>query len=350
MNASPPPAVASNRDGRFRREMRPEIVFVVISAVAKPDTVDQLARSLAPHRVLVHHDFSQTPSFHLTAPNAQFVSDPIRTGWGSFGHVEAMFHSMGYALEHLHFDYLQLMSPTCLPIKPIAEFEAHVSGGEEAHFDCVDLLEDHDAFMNIAYRALLPKGSMRHRIMRRVTNTYFSASPLRRDEAGIWLRCGGGQGVKSRAAGWLIECLRSKYIGRHFSDENSHLYYGSPFIGARRRLIQGMVDSFHRPGVREHFSRVHIADEFVIPTLLKGLGASHGPMNYFYQSYHGARVGEFNDSHFEVLKASPKYFARKFPDDPASPIRARVLRELVLAGEARALDERPDLSARANAQ
>ena len=43
--------------------MSPRIVFVVMSAVSKPGTIDQLARALAPHLVLVHHDFSQTPDF-----------------------------------------------------------------------------------------------------------------------------------------------------------------------------------------------------------------------------------------------------------------------------------------------
>src|SRR3990167_761367 len=120
--------------------MKPGIVFLVMSAVSKPETVDQLARALAPHTVLVHHDFSQTPHFPLTAPNVRFVPGPKRTGWAMFGFVDGIFHSMQYAIANLDFDYLQLLSPTCLPIKPLGEFEVHVSQGEDAHFDCVDLL------------------------------------------------------------------------------------------------------------------------------------------------------------------------------------------------------------------
>src|SRR3954447_10256317 len=103
--------------------MDTKIVFLVMSAVSKPGTVDQLARALAPHCVLVHHDFSQSPEFPLSAPNVRFVPDPKRTGWGVFGLVEGIFHSFRYALANLEFDYLQLLSPTCLPIKPLRDFE-----------------------------------------------------------------------------------------------------------------------------------------------------------------------------------------------------------------------------------
>lgn len=309
--------------------MRQKLLFIVLSAVAKPGTVDQLARSLAPHRVLVHHDFSQAPDFRLGASNVLFVPDPKRTGWGSFGIVEAMCHSLRYALDNVEFDYVQLLSATCLPIKPMAEFEVHVDKNKEAHFDCIDLFEDRDAWKCLAYRAVLPKGTMRHRLMRRVTDAYFRGSSLRRDEAGIWLRSGGGNGPVARGAGWLIDRLRAPSVGYHYFDKSFRLHYGSPWFGARPRVARGVVDGFSRPGVREHFSRVHIADEFLIPTLLHRLGVSRGPMNHLVQRYEEAHVREFTDADFGLLRNSPKYFARKFPDDPLSPIRTRVLRELV---------------------
>ena len=99
--------------------MRPKIVFVVMSAISKPATTEQLARALAPHIVLVHHDFHQTPYFPLVAPNVRFVPNPRRTGWAVFGFTDGIFHSLRYALENFEFDYLQLLSPTCLPIKPL---------------------------------------------------------------------------------------------------------------------------------------------------------------------------------------------------------------------------------------
>jgi hypothetical protein len=304
-------------------------VFLVMSAVARPGTVDQLARSLAPHIALVHHDFSQTPQFPLTAGNVRFVPDPRRTGWAYFGFIEGIFHSLRHALAHLDFDYLQLLSPTCLPIKPMSQFEARVESGVQANFDCIDLLADHDALMSVGYRAFTPEHSLRHRIARRAMNVYFGHSPGRRDEAGIWLRSGGGNGLRARSAEMLIRALSRPSLGRHLFGEAFRPYYGSAWFGARRDVIAGMVGMFERPGVRDYFSRLRIAEEFLFPTMLMQLAADKGPMNHVVKRYEGARTGCFNEGDLDMLRACGAYFARKFPDDPSAPVRLRVLQDLV---------------------
>lgn len=309
--------------------MKTKVVFLVMSAVSKPETVDQLARALAPHTVLVHHDFSQAPAFPLSAPNARFVPDPKRTGWGVFGFVEGIFHAMQYALLHLDFDYLQLLSPTCLPIKPIAQFEAHVSGRADAHFDCVDVLNDQDALMSIGYRAFAPDRSLRFRVASRLSSAYFGACAGRRDEAGIWLHSGDSRTPLSWFALVFTRALSRRSIGRHIFDENFRPYYGSVWFGARRHVIRAMVESFQRPRLWRYFSRLRLSEEFLIPTLLMHLRASKGPMNHCVQLFDQARAGLFDVEDIERLKNSPAYFARKFPDDPAAPIRTRVLAELV---------------------
>ncbi len=307
---------------------KPKIVFLVMSAVSKPATIDQLAYALAPHVVLVHHDFTQTPEFHLTAPNVRWVPNPKRTGWAVFGFVEGIFHSLQYAMEALDFDYLQLLSPTCLPIKPLSQFEAHVSGSAEAHFDCVDLLRDRDALMSVGYRAFTPQRSLRHRIVRRLSLAYFGASSGRRDEAGIWLRSGGGKGP----VGWLalatMKALGNPRIGRHIFDESFHPYCGSAWFGARRHVIAGMAEGFSDPAVHDYFSGLRISEEFLIPTLLMRLAPRKGPMNHFIQVYDEAHPGEFHEAHLEQLRGSGAFFARKFPDSPMATIRLRVLGEL----------------------
>ena len=309
--------------------MKPKIVFLVMSAVSRPETLDQLARALAPHTVLVHHDFSQTPSFPLTASNVVFVPNPKRTGWAVFGFVDGIFHSMQYALENLNFDYLQLLSPTCLPIKPLEQFEAHVSEGADAHFDCVDVFRDKDALMSVGYRALTPEKTFRHRIARRLSSAYFGTSPGRRNEAGIWLRSGGARGVTAWIALWAMKTLSRPLIGRHIFDEEFRPYCGSTWFGARRHLVAAMVDSFLRPGVRDYFSPLRISEEFLIPTLLMNLGPNKGALNHCIQLFDEAHAGVFDEQHMEQLKKSSAYFARKFPDDPMARVRARVLDEFV---------------------
>jgi hypothetical protein len=319
-----------NSDAFFESQsMKAKIVFLVMSAVSKPETVDQLARALAPHTVLVHHDFSQTPDFPLNAPNVRFVPDPKRTGWGVFGFVEGVFHAMQYALAHIDFDYLQLLSPTCLPIKPLGQFEAHVSGRADAHFDCVDVLNDQDALMSIGYRAFTPDRSLRHRAAARLSRTYFGASSGRRDEAGIWLHSGGSKTPLSRLALVLTKALSWQPIGRHIFDENFRAYYGSAWFGARRHIIGAMVECFQRPHLWRYFSRLRLSEEILIPTLLMHLRASKGSMNHCMQTFDQAHTGLFGVEDIEQLRKSPAYFARKFPDDPVAPVRIRVLAEMV---------------------
>lgn len=313
-------------------KMKPNIVFLVMSAVGKPETVDQLARSLAPHTVLVHHDFSQTPDFVLTAPNARFVPNPKRTGWAFFGFVDGIFHSMKYALANLEFDYLQLLSPSCLPIKPMEAFEAHISGREEAHFDCIDLFADQDALMSVGFRALTPEKSFRHRVVRRLGDAYFGASSGRRDEAGIWLHSGGKKSILALIALGTFKALSRPSIGQHIFDEKFKPYYGSTWFGASRHVVAAMLEKFMHPGVRDYFSQLCIADEFLIPTLLMHVAPAKGPMNHFIQRFDQAHPGRIEDEDMEQLKTVPAFFARKFPDDPAAQIRIRVLAELAGSG------------------
>lgn len=308
--------------------MKPKIVFLVMSAVSKPGTVDQLAHALAPHLVLVHHDFSQTPNFPLAASNVRFVPNPKRTGWAVFGFVEGIFHSMRYAMANFDFDYLQLLSPTCLPIKPLQGFEAHVAAGADAHFDCIDLLHDRDALMCVGYRAFTPEKSFRHRVARRLSLAYFGDSWGRRDEAGIWLRSGGAWGVMPWIALATVKALSQPWIGRHIFDESFRPYYGSTWFGARRHVVDAMVELFYRPAIHDYFCRLRIADEFLIPTLLMHLGVRKGPMNHFIQVFDQAHTGEIHEEHIGQLEGSGAYFARKFADSPMAPVRVRVLREL----------------------
>jgi hypothetical protein len=306
----------------------PRIVFVVMSAVARAATVDQLARALSPHLVLVHHDFSQTRHFHLSAPNVRFVPDPRRTGWAVFGFADGVFHSMKYALGNVEFDYLQTLSPSCLPIKPLRQFEAHASGDAQAHFDCIDLLADRDALMSVGYRAFTPEDSLRHRVLRRLSVDYFGPSPGRRDECGVWLRSGRGPGMVPRVAELAVNAASRAWLGRHVFASGLRPYYGSSWFGARREVVQGMVDLYERPGVRDAFSRIRIADEFLMPTLLMQLKPRKGPMNHFVQEYDEAHPRLIRVDDLPRLRNSPAYFARKFEDDPTAPVRLRALREL----------------------
>ncbi|HYF43308.1 MAG TPA: hypothetical protein VEA35_12825 [Ramlibacter sp.] len=309
--------------------MKPRIVFGVMSAVTPAGTVDQLARALAPHTVLVHHDFSQRPDFVLTAPNVRFVENPKRTGWATFGFVDGIFHTLAFADEHLDFDYFQLLSPTCLPIRPLAEFEQHVSGQADAHFASIDLLADPDCLMWVGYRAFTPDGSLRHRALRRLSVNYFRGMPGRRDEGGVWLRSGWRPGLDGLFRRLAVKAFSLPWLGRHPFDESFRPYYGSVWFGARRHVARRMVEIYRRPGVRDYFSRLRIAEEFLIPTLLKQAAHCQGPFHHYVNKFIEAHPSKISEAEIPTLVASGAFFARKFPEDPANPVRARVLEELV---------------------
>lgn len=311
-----------------RHAGRPRIVFVVMSAVAPAATVEQLARALAPHTVLVHHDFSQAPEFRLASPNVAFVPEPRRTGWGVWGFTDGIFHALRHALAQHDFDYLQLLSPSCLPIKPLARFEAHVQEPADAHFECVDLLADRDAMMSVGYRAFTPEHSWRHRVLRRLSREYFGEAWGRRDEAGIWLRSGGRDGPLAWLALGATRALSLPRLGRHPFDASFHPYYGSVWFGARRHVVASLLDGFDRQGVREYFCRLRIAEEFLVPSLLMQARPARGPLNHYIQRFDEAHPGKLVEEHLDTLRASPAFFARKFPNDAEARVRVRVLEEL----------------------
>ena len=312
------------------RKPRPRLVFLVMSAVAQAATVDQLARALLPHTVLVHHDFKQTPNFELGAGNVQFVPNPVHTGWAQFGFVDGIFHGLAHALRHLDFDYLQLLSPSCLPIKPMADFERHVNGRHDAHFDAIDLSRDLDAQLSVGYRAWTREGSLVHRLARRLVNHYYGNSTGRRDEAGIWLRTGRGQSAWSALAGWPLHAGARQLFDCRIGSQRLALHYGSVWFGARRTVVNGLVQAYRQPGLRERFSRMHIAEEFLIPSLLMQLRPQRGPMNHLIARFDGAHPGVFGSDQFDTLRRSPAWFARKFVDDPEAPIRRQVIEHLAL--------------------
>ncbi len=307
---------------------RPRIVFVVMSAVAPAATLDQLARALAPHTVLVHHDFSQQPEFRLAAPNVRFVPEPARTGWGVFGFVEGIFRSIAHALDEIDFDYLQLLSPSCLPVKPMAAFEAVAGGPQAAHYGAIDLLADHDCLMSVGWRAFTPAGTLRHRVARRLSRDYFGDHWERRDEAGVWLRGGEKQGLLPALTRGAMRALSDPRIGRHRFDGDLRPYYGSVWFGARRTVVRSLLDSFRSPGLKEFFSRMHLSEEFLVPTLLMQAAPEHGPLNHFIQRFDEAHPGILVEEHLDMLRAQPACFARKFPAEADARVRQRVLQEL----------------------
>jgi hypothetical protein len=313
--------------------MPAKIVFGVMSATQPAALIDQLADLLAPHLIVVHHDFRKRADFAPSAPNVVLVPDPKETGWGSWGLAEGVFHTVRYALEHLDFDYFQLISPTCLPIRPLAAFERFVeTSAVDANVDLIQVDQDDDTLMHYAYRTYVASGTLPFRLLRRIRAWYFEQDTdleqlpslsrlVRRSE-----REGRALPVRGHLALAITRAAARGWLGRHpFSHEHRPMV-GGLFFGARRRVCDYLVGMSGRDGFPPHLRALQIVDESVFPTLLGNsrfrLGPSNHSVNHFTIEGNPRWI---NDCDLDRMFASGRFFGRKFPEDLESPIRRRAI-------------------------
>src|SRR5690606_8850071 len=113
--------------------------------------VDALGAS---HPILVHHDWSQQAEFPLNRPGVSFVPQPQRTGWADWKFSRGILHLVAEAVRTQQFDYFQLLSPTCLPVRPMKAFEEHLAAaGADFLVDAVALDSDPTALMSHGWRS-----------------------------------------------------------------------------------------------------------------------------------------------------------------------------------------------------
>jgi hypothetical protein len=314
--------------------MPARIVFGVMSATQPASLVDQLAGLLAPHVVVVHHDFLKLADYVPTAPNVVLVPDPRETGWGSWGLADAVLHTLRFALDRFEFDYFQLVSPTCLPIRPLAEFEHHVATSpHDANVDLMHLDEDDDTLMHYAYRTYMPAGTLRFRTLRYVRGWYFeqdtefdqmkSLSRLvvrsRREGRPLPLR--------GRAALAITRAAARGWMGAHPFVARNRATVGGLFFGARRAVCDYLVGMSGLDAIPDYLRTLQIVDETIFPTLLANSRFRLGPSNHAINDFTVEGSPRWiEDADLDRLAATGRYFARKFPEDTSSPIRRRALR------------------------
>jgi hypothetical protein len=315
--------------------MQPRVAFGVQSAVHKPQTLQQLVDVVEGRPVVVHHDFTQQPDFKLTGPNVHFVPDPAKTGWADWGLVAGIQKTIDYCLEHVEFDYLQLMSPVDLPIRPIAEFEAFLAKGQEQfHCDAVSLDADEMAFLSFAYRAYAVERSPTYRLLWRLWLAYFGKHPETELRAGLAIpvagRCGrdGRLSIAARSAAlashWIVDRLR-----RHdpmLTRFPAHV--GGMWFGATRRGCEYLSRELQNPDLLRRFRQYFCASEMLFNTAVVLSGLPYAPGNHVVSQYVGARPQWLGLDDLDDLEKSGKYFARKFPDDPHAPVRLRLLERI----------------------
>jgi hypothetical protein len=312
---------------------RARIIFGIVSAQQSSATVGQLAELLQPHPVLVHHDVTQQPGFALDLPNVAFVPEPKRTGWATWGFCEAIFHTLKHALEHHDFDYFQLLSPTCLPIRPLESFERFVAeGAADANIDLLEVERDDDTLMTFGFRTYAPGGTVRFRVLRRVRRWYFgedaalvqtsSLSLLRRAER----RRSGWEALSGRVGLALTRRAALGQLGEHPFSSGLMAMIGGTFFGARRAVCDDLVRMGGDAHAMDYFRRLALVDETLFSTLLGNGGYTIGPSNHAVNPFMAdGHPRWIEPSDLEALIGTGRFFGRKFVDDPQAPIRREVI-------------------------
>ena len=304
-----------------------KIVFGILSAVHSAGTVSQLCEALAPHPVVIHHDFSQQPEFQVGLPHVSFVPDPQKTGWDSFDFTNGLFHLVEHCLQDSSLDYFQLLSPTCLPIKPLAAFEALVNqdDGVQVHSDGIDLLADDQALVNFGYRTFVPDKSLRMRALFRASELYFGKTCREEMRAGLSVRVTDAETPVGKLVRLVNRAAAAGVLGSHPFTQNWRPFMGSTWFGATRPALQWLLDQYRSDSRIDSFRALSFADELLISTYLHNSPFRVGPAHHLIARFDHARPQTFTEADLPMLKSSDRLLARKFADDPSDPTRLAVL-------------------------
>ncbi len=310
----------------------PRIIFGLMSAVASPAIVEQLVLSLYPYRVVIHHDFSQQPNFSIKAANTCYVPDPKRTGYGVWAFTEGVIHLIKYCVEQVEFDYLQLMSPACLPIKPLSEFERYIAQSSvDAHAEFLDPSTDRDVMVSFGQRCYAPDKTLRHSLLIRARRWYVGTNPRKEEMAGVQIVRGPQNLWRHPEAviGYLIIRLaRIGLFGRYLPEPGLNPLIGTTWIGATRPVCEYLARRLTEPALNDHYRRFRDIAEISIQTLLGNSNFHLGPLNTFVSTYEGWSPRVLGVEDLDRLEHTPHFFARKFPDNQNAPVRLRVLERI----------------------
>jgi hypothetical protein len=313
-----------------------KLAFGILSARENPAAVAQLVDSLGPRAlVVIHHDVSKSPPPELgDRPNVRFVSDPVRTQWGEWSLCEAILRLLRDALTDPDWGYFQLLSGSCLPIKRLDVFERSLEASRtEANVDMVALDEDPVALMSHGFRAYAPADTTRHRVLRRLRRWYLGDRPQWIDRQGLGFALPPDDrrlGTSARLAlgGMRLVTAGSAPGFAHPFNDRLRCFVGSTWWGANRAVCRYLASQPEDGPLQRFFKRVLIPDEFYFQTLLGNSGFAVGESNHMISRFDEAHPTRIDTDALPTLAASPRFFARKFPDDPTAAVRLALLGKL----------------------
>lgn len=307
-----------------------KIVFGIMSAVQPAPTVASLVDALGTdHPILIHHDWSQQPDFPLVRDNVSYVSNPRRTGWADWGFSQGILRLAAEAFEKYDFDYFQLLSPTCMPVRRVEELEAHLGTiGADFFIDAIRLDSDPNVLMSHGWRAYSAADSFHHRVLRRARTWYFGNNPEVASRHGLSFPVG-ARSDRSGVALILASLARRLTLQaqRGFSHpftSDFPCYAGSTWFTMSRRGCEHLLAKAADESLTGRFAKMHMGDEMYFPSVFMNSGLRCAPAVHYIARFVDARPSWIGIEDLDEVRRSGAFFARKFPEDPASPVRAAV--------------------------
>ncbi|MDR3390211.1 MAG: beta-1,6-N-acetylglucosaminyltransferase [Sulfuriferula sp.] len=308
-----------------------KIVFGILSANNPADIVQQSIDALGSDCiVIVHHDFNQRPDFVLTGNNVWVLENPVHTKWGNWTLAEAVLRLLRHALINHQFDYFQLLSDSCLPIRPAQEFaQTLLSQRPDVMMDLIDIRTDKNVFLSHAYRCYTQSNTLLHRIFRRNRLWALGPRPHPLEKiAGLGIPL--AQSAHSPTTKIMQAIGKSVTAALYLRDlitSKPRVYVGSTWFCASRQVCNHIVEQANNEKLVAYFSKLTCPDEIFFPTII-GNSQFHNiaPANHatLWQQ-RGTGPEELKDSDLPVVMNSGKFFARKFPKQHDHAVRSAVL-------------------------
>lgn len=313
-----------------------KLAFGVLSSRNAVEAIEQICRSVAPHQVVVHHDFSQKQDFELHAENAHLIHDFVRTSWGAWSQTEAILKVVEYTHDNLEFDYFQLLSDSCLPIRPIGDFENYLAINRPDA--CMEVVETGGAsevgLVCYAWR-YYARSPFEQKWMRRLRRLILGWRDEGKRPLSLHMKYAGlsqppmppggiVQANAQQALRMLVNRSRSKLPGAC-----NNIFCGSTWICVGRHVMPIILDyKKANPDFVSHFKANALnPDEAFLQTVIGN--QSHLkilPLNHFLRwEQRTSGPDELTEYDFEEVIASGKFFARKFPKSPDDKLRRMIL-------------------------
>lgn len=317
-----------------------EIAFGILSSSEPARSVTQLVDALGgTDPVFVHHDFSKQPDFQVDRPQAFVIPDFMETGWGTPGFVRAIFHLIRTALARSDFDYFQLLSGSCLPLKPVTDLKRHLAlHGAPINADLLDLDADDRVMMSHGHRVFCRAGKPAARLLRRSRRWYLGDDPVATQQANLGIHQPPGLGAGLSTLQWLGRqvhlAARAGFLDDHPFQDDVTPFVGCLWFCLRRDVCEYLVRQEQTCPLVPYLLGLDLCDEILFPTLLGNSGFIIAPSSHHVSDFVGSHPRPFVESDLPALAQSDRFFARKFNPDPvdaADAARRGVLARLQAA-------------------